>query len=126
MEGGVVLVGVVALAAVIWGGLAPVELRRYPLAFVAIPPLLWAAYRFGRREAAWLLVVLAAMAVYGTLRGFGPFAPLPPRHTLLVLQSFMATMALMTLVVACLALSRGPERSPLQTITRRLPGMITM
>jgi PAS domain S-box-containing protein len=126
VELGVLLLAVAALAAVVWGGLAPVELRRYPLAFVAIPPLLWAAYRFGRREAASLLVVLAAMAVYGTLRGFGPFAPLPPRHTLLVLQSFMATMALMTLVVACLAWSREREISLLQTIIDRIPVMITM
>src|SRR5690242_18060071 len=117
---------VVALAAVIWGGLAPGELRRYPLAFVAIPPLLWAAYRFGRREAATVLLLLAAIAVYGTLRGFGPFSPLPPRHALLVLQGFMATMALMTLVVASLAWSREREISLLQTIIDRIPVMITM
>jgi PAS domain S-box-containing protein len=117
---------VVALAAVIWSGLAPGELRRYPLAFVAIPPLLWAAYRFGRREAATVLLLLAAIAVYGTLRGFGPFSPLPPRHALLVLQGFMATMALMTLVVASLAWSREREISLLQTIIDRIPVMITM
>jgi len=117
---------VVALAAVIWGGLAPAELRRYPLAFVAIPPLLWAAFRFGRREAATVLLLLAAIAVYGTLRGFGPFSPLPPRHALLVLQGFMATMALMTLVVASLAWSREREISLLQTIIDRIPVMITM
>jgi PAS domain S-box-containing protein len=117
---------VVALAAVIWGGLAPAELRRYPLAFVAIPPLLWAAFRFGRREAATVLLLLAAIAVYGTLRGFGPFSPLPPRHALVVLQGFMATMALMTLVVASLAWSREREISLLQTIIDRIPVMITM
>src|SRR5260370_18338458 len=114
MEGGVVLVGVVALAAVIWGGLAPVELRRYPLAFVAIPPLLWAAYRFGRREAASLLIVLAAMAGYGTLPRFGPFAPLPPPPTLLVLQSFMPPMAPMTLVAARRPRGPQPRLSPRQ------------
>ena len=117
---------VVALATVIWGGLAPAELSRYPLAFVAIPPLLWAAFRFGRREAATVLLLLAAIAVYGTLRGFGPFSPLPPRHALVVLQGFMATMALMTLVVASLAWSREREISLLQTIIDRIPVMITM
>ena len=123
--GALVLV-VVTLSAVIWGGLAPAPLRQYPLAFVAIPPLLWAAYRFGRRVAASLLVVLAALAVYGTLRGFGPFSPLPPRHSMLVLQAFMATMALMILVVASLAWSREREISLLQTIIDRIPVMITM
>ncbi|HET8533489.1 MAG TPA: MASE1 domain-containing protein [Methylomirabilota bacterium] len=126
LELGALLLVAVALAAVIWGGLTPAMLRQYPLAFVAIPPLLWAAYRFGRREAASLLVVLAAIAVYGTRRGFGPFAPLPPRHALLVLQAFMATMALMTLIVAVLAWSREREISLLQTIIDRIPVMITM
>jgi PAS domain S-box-containing protein len=126
IELGALLLVVVALGAVIWGGLAPAEFRRYPMAFLAIPLLLWAAYRFGRREATSVLVVLAAIAVYGTLRGFGPFAPLPPRHALLVLQAFMATMALMTLVVASLAWSREREISLLQTIMDRIPVMITM
>jgi PAS domain S-box-containing protein len=126
IELGALLLVVVALGAVIWGGLAPAEFRRYPVAFLAIPPLLWAAYRFGRREAASVLVLLAAIAVYGTLRGFGPFAPLSPRHALLVLQAFMATMALMTLVVASLAWSREREIALLQTIIDRIPVMITM
>ena len=125
-ELGALVLVVVALAAVVWGGLAPAPLRQYPVAFVAIPPLLWAAYRFGRREAASVLLVLAAIAVYGTLRDFGPFAPLPPRHALLVLQAFMATMALMTLIVAGLAWSREREISLLQTIIDRIPVMITM
>ncbi|HEX5530554.1 MAG TPA: MASE1 domain-containing protein, partial [Methylomirabilota bacterium] len=128
IELGALVLVVVALSAVIWGGLglAPAPLRQYPLAFVAIPSLLWAAYRFGRRVAASLLVVLAAIAVYGTLRGFGPFSPLPSRHSMLVLQAFMATMALMTLVVASLAWSREREISLLQTIIDRIPVMITM
>ena len=126
IELGVLLLVVVGLGALIWGGLSPAPFRQYPLAFVAIPPLLWAAYRFGRREAASVLLVLAAIAVYGTLRGFGPFAPLPPRHALLVLQAFMATMALMTLIVAGLAWSREREISLLQTIIDRIPVMITM
>jgi PAS domain S-box-containing protein len=126
IELGALLLVVVALGAVIWGGLAPAEFRRYPMAFLAIPLLLWAAYRFGRREAASVLVVLAAIAVYGTLRGFGPFAPIPPGHALLVLQAFMTTMALMTLVVASLAWSRELEISLLQTIIDRIPVMITM
>lgn len=125
-ELGALVLVVVAFAVVVWGGLAPAPLRQYPLAFVAIPPLLWAAYRFGRREAAAVLLVLAAIAVYGTMRGFGPFAPLPPRHALLVLQAFMATMALMTLIVAGLAWSREREISLLQTIIDRIPVMITM
>lgn len=120
------LLGVVGVALTVFGWLTPAGWRHYPLSFVAIPPLLWAAVRFGRREAATTVVVLMAIAVGGTMRGFGPFAALPPTHSLLGLQSFMATMALMTLVVAALVRSREREGSLLQTIIDRIPVMITM
>ncbi|HUP37697.1 MAG TPA: MASE1 domain-containing protein [Candidatus Limnocylindria bacterium] len=120
------LLGVVGIALIVFGGLAPAAWRQYPMAFLAIPPLLWAAVRFGRREASIAVVVLMAIAVGGTMRGFGSFAALPPTHSLLVLQSFVATMAVMTLVVAALVRSREREGSLLQAIIDRIPVMITM
>ena len=126
LEALALLLSVVGITLVVFGGLAPAAWRQYPLAFLAIPPLLWAAVRFGRREAAIVVVVLMAIAVRGTMRGFGAFAALPPTHSLLVLQSFVATMALMTLIVAALARSRERERILLQAIIDRIPVMITM
>jgi len=120
------VVAVVGTALVTFGGLAPAGWGNYPMAFLAIPPLLWAAVRFGRREAAAAVVVLMAIAVGGATRGHGPFAPLPPTHALLILQSFVATMALMTLVVAALVRSRERESDLLQAIIDRIPVMITM
>jgi len=120
------VVSVVGIALVVFGGLAPAGWRHYPLAFLAIPPLLWAAVRFGRREAATAVVALMAIATNGATRGYGPFALLPPTHSLLILQCFVATMALMTLVVAALVRSRQRESDLLQAIIDRIPVMITM
>ena len=126
IELGALAVAVVVLAEAIFGGRSPVGRGQYPLAFLAIPPLLWAALRFGRREATTSVVLLTGIALYGTLRGAGPFAGLPPTESLLVMQAFMATMALMVLVVAALAWSREREASLLQAIIDRIPVMITM
>ncbi|MGH7369004.1 MAG: MASE1 domain-containing protein [Candidatus Rokuibacteriota bacterium] len=120
------LVGVVGVGLIVFGDRAPEPLRHYPLTFLAIPPLLWAAVRFGRREAAATVVVLMAIAVRGTIQGLGPFAAPAPSRPLLILQSFVATMALMTLVVAALVRSRERESRLLQTIIDRIPVMITM
>ncbi len=120
------LLALVGIALIVFGGMAPAGWRQSPLAFLSIPALLWAAIRFGRREAATAVVLLMAIAVGGTMRGFGPFAVLSPTHSLLVLQSFVATMAVMTLVVAALVRSRERESDLLQTIIDRIPVMITM
>jgi PAS domain S-box-containing protein len=87
---------VVGLA--VFGGILPAPLQHLPVAL--IPILLWAAFRFGPREAATLVAVLTAIAVAGTLRGAGPFALATPNGSLLLLQAFMATLALTVLPLA--------------------------
>ncbi|MCI0745145.1 MAG: MASE1 domain-containing protein [Verrucomicrobia subdivision 3 bacterium] len=86
---------IVFLAPMIFG-------KSYPFAYLAIPPLLWAGYRFGPRGAAACALIMSSVALWGTLRGFGPFARPDPNLSLLFLQAFMATVTLTALVVAAL------------------------
>jgi PAS domain S-box-containing protein len=126
VELGATMLALVLLAETAFGGFFSAALHHYPLAFVSVPPLLWIALRFERRAAAVAVVLLSTIALYGTVRGHGPFSDLPPTHSLLVAQAFAATMALMTFVVAALAWSRERESTLLQTIIDRIPIMITM
>ena len=109
-----------------FGGLLPRGLERYPLAFLCIAPLVWAACRFGRRAAATAVILLSGLALYGTRQGLGSFALVPPAHALLILQAFMATMALVTLVIAALVWVRDRESSLLQAVIDRIPVMISV
>jgi signal transduction histidine kinase len=84
----------------IFGGLPPFLGKPYPTTFLAFPVLVWAAFRFGPRAAAVALVILSGAAIWGTLRGFGPFASGPPTESLLLLQAFMGLAAVMTLALA--------------------------
>jgi signal transduction histidine kinase len=84
----------------IFGGLPPFLGKAYPTTFLAFPVLVWAAFRFGPRAAAVALIILSGAAIWGTLRGFGPFASGPPAESLLLLQAFMAVAAVMTLALA--------------------------
>jgi PAS domain S-box-containing protein len=120
------LLSVLGVGQAVFGGWAPSGLERYPLAFLCIAPLVWAACRFGRRAAAIAVVLLSGIALHGTLRGLGPFAVVPPPHALLILQAFLATMALVTLVIAALVWVRERESALLQAIIDRIPVMITV
>jgi PAS domain S-box-containing protein len=84
----------------------------YPLTFLCLPPLLWSAFRFGARETAALLMLIAGIAVAGTSRGVGAFAATSPNGGLLLLQLFLATVAVTSLSIAALIWeARGTERA---------------
>ncbi|HEY3216749.1 MAG TPA: MASE1 domain-containing protein [Candidatus Eisenbacteria bacterium] len=83
----------------VFGGLAPPGDRHYPLEFLCLPVLIWAAFRFSRRVASTAIVALSGIAIWGTLRGFGPFVRPDPNESLLLLQAFMAVFSMTTLAV---------------------------
>lgn len=74
--------------------------RNYPFEYLCFPFLIWAAFRFGRRKAATAIAVLAIIATWGTLHGFGPFVRVSQNTSLLLLQSFMGIAALTAMVLA--------------------------
>jgi integral membrane sensor domain MASE1 len=66
------------------------------------PPLAWIALRFGPREVATAIALLAAIAVVATEKGWGPFVMSTRNESLLVLQTFMAMVAMTMLPMAAL------------------------
>jgi light-regulated signal transduction histidine kinase (bacteriophytochrome) len=84
----------------VFGGLFPFGVQNYPLEFICIPLLIWAAFRFTQRETATIACGLSAVAIWGTLHGFGPFFRDTPNESLVLLQVFMGLVAVMSLVLA--------------------------
>jgi len=98
------------LAAVIVTGLVVFYnaiLEPYPLSFFSMPPLVWAAFRFGQREVATAVAILAAIAISGTASGKGPFVMATPNESLLVLQAFVVLVAMTALAMAALNTERA-------------------
>ncbi len=90
----------------VFGGYYPSEIQNYPLEFMCIPPLLWAAFRFGPREAATGMLLLAGVAVAGTVHGFGPFARPSRQESLYLLQVYNAVASVTTLTLAVMVSER--------------------
>jgi diguanylate cyclase (GGDEF)-like protein len=106
VEALLLLAALALLGQVVFGGLFPSETKDYPLEFLCIPLLVWAALRFGQREAATALLLLAAVAIAGTLRGLGPFARETQNEALLLLQVYMGVLSVTTLMLGALVSER--------------------
>lgn len=102
-------------AAAVFSGWLPAGRRGYPLEFLCIVPVMWMALRAGPRETATLVAALAALAVWGTRAGHGPFGRLPAGEGLPLLQAFMGTLAVMGLAAAAVA---AENRRALETLLK--------
>jgi diguanylate cyclase (GGDEF)-like protein len=104
----------VTVTLIIFGGLFSSIVRDEPVEFLCIPFLIWAAFRFGQREAATALAVLAGLAIWGTMRGTGPFVRASHNESLLLLQAFMGVVVVMTLVLAAEVAERKQSMEKIQ------------
>jgi signal transduction histidine kinase/integral membrane sensor domain MASE1 len=99
VEAAGVLVTVVLMSWLVFGD-SPTGIRQYPLPFLAVPVLLWPAFRLGARETVIATMVMSAVAVAGTLNGYGPFVRTSPNESLLFLQAFVGVWAVAMLAVS--------------------------
>jgi signal transduction histidine kinase len=74
--------------------------RPLPLGFLMLPLLAWAALRFSEREVATACAIVAGVTVFQASQGGGPFAGLDLTRALLLLQTFVATLAATSLALA--------------------------
>lgn len=108
------LLSLIVVTLAIFSNLSPLGANNYPLEFMLAAWIIWAAFRFGPRETATVTVVISAVAIWGTLQGFGPFARSNPNESLLLLQGFMGTVAITSLMMAALV----SERQQIETALR--------
>ena len=96
----------------------------YPLAFLTLSILIWVAVRLGPRETVTAILLCAGIAIWGTLRGTGPFARINQHESLLLLQAFIAVIAVTALVLAVGVAERRRAEQELdelnQTLERRI------
>src|SRR5437870_5885638 len=99
-EVGTLLLLLVLLSSIVFGGWLEISSRNYPIAFICGPVVIWMAFRFTQRETATGIFILSAIAVWGTLRGFGPFVGETENQSLLALQSWTAVLAITAMALA--------------------------
>ncbi len=137
-EIGGLFVLLIIIVLVVFAGWFPGPVKTYPLAYLSLPCLLWAALRFDQRIVTSALVLLAGVALWGAKNGYGPFVQPSRNASLLLLISFVGTASLMTLLVAAVMTERkraeaekwklGSElamhRRRVEDIVQHVPGVV--
>ncbi len=78
----------------------PEQYTNFPVAYLILPLVIWSALRFTQFGVAYAVLLISAIAIYGTLKGGGPFASGDPNEALLALQMFIAITSLTSHVLA--------------------------
>ncbi|HEV2839908.1 MAG TPA: MASE1 domain-containing protein [Chthoniobacterales bacterium] len=86
----------------VFGGWLTISAKNYPIALICGAIVIWTAFRFTQRETATGIFILSALAVWGTLHGYGPFVMETENESLLILQTSTAV-----LIITAMALAAG-------------------
>jgi diguanylate cyclase (GGDEF)-like protein/PAS domain S-box-containing protein len=100
------LLGMFLVGQIVFGRLLLPPVTHYPLEYLGLPFLIWAAFRYGVRGTTSAIFILSGIAIWGTAHSFGPFVTRSPNNSLLMLQLFMAIFAVMGLVLAAAVAER--------------------
>jgi signal transduction histidine kinase/integral membrane sensor domain MASE1 len=122
-----VFAALVIVSEAIFGGFLWHIGSSHSLPFLAIPILVWIGLRFGLRETASALFLMAVIAVSSVVYGVGPFVTGSPHLSLISLQAFLGVVSIIAIVIAAeIAERRSAEkRLDVQQATARILGEAT-
>jgi diguanylate cyclase (GGDEF)-like protein len=92
------------------------ELASLPLTFLIVPFIVWAAFRFSRREVTTAIAAVCAIAVWRTIEAQGPFALDSLNLSLTVLLLFISTVVATGLMLSAAFGERDRAREKLEQV----------
>ncbi len=110
----ILLLLLVALAETVFGGWLPISAHNYPISFICGPIVIWTAFRFTPRETATGIFVLSAIAIWGTVHGFGPFILQTKNQSLVMLQGWTAALTITAMAIAAAIAERNRTQAAIE------------
>ena len=114
VEVGILLLLLFVLSEAVFCGWLTISARNYPIAFISLPIVIWTAFRFTQRETATGVFILSAIAIWGTMHGFGPFVGETENQSLLALQSWTAVLTITAMALSAGMAERGRAEEALR------------
>jgi PAS domain S-box-containing protein len=120
VEVGILLLLLFVLSEAVFGGWLTISAKDYPIAFICGAIVIWTAFRFTQRETATGIFILSAIAIWGTLHGFGPFVGETENQSLLALQSWTAVLTVTAMALSAGMAERGRAEEALRESEARI------
>jgi two-component system, LuxR family, sensor kinase FixL len=114
VEVGLLLLLLFVLSEAVFCGWLTISARNYPIGFIFGPIVIWMAFRFTQRETATGIFILSAIAIWGTMHGFGPFVGETKNQSLLALQSWTAVLTITAMALSAGMVERGRAEEALR------------
>src|SRR3989441_7270964 len=114
VEAGILLLLLFVLSEAVFGGWLSISAGNYPIAFISGPIVIWTAFRFTQRETATGIFIVSAVAIWGTMHGFGPFVGETENQSLLALQSWTAVLTITAMALSAGMAERGRAEEALR------------
>jgi class 3 adenylate cyclase/integral membrane sensor domain MASE1 len=122
-EGFLLLSGLVLVTGVVFHSWFHTDFL-FARSFWVVPFLMWAAVRFEKRFVVTAVMLAALVALFGTLRGLGPFATASLNDALLATQAFVAVNGVMALLLHAALHERGLIADTLRESHRNLERLV--
>ncbi len=114
IEVSVLLLLLVVLAEIVFGGGFGISARNYPVSFLCGPVVIWTAFRFTPRETATGVFILSSIALSGTLNAFGPFVMPTENRSLLMLELWTAALTITAMAIAAAIAERNRAQAAIE------------
>lgn len=120
------IVGVVGLSILSFGGYSDSTdwVDKFQVSFIIFPSLVWAALRFGPHGTTLATLIVAVVALIGTVQGYGLFMDESGTDGLFLLQSYLAVIALTGLVLSCASVEQSENEAALREANDQLEASV--
>ncbi len=115
----VLVLGAVLVSVIAFAQPASSMTSDYPVHYLVFPFVAWGALRFGVRGSSLVVVAVAAVAIASTAEGLGPFIAYGQEEPLLLLQLFVAVMAVTGLLLGAAVVERDEAHEALKLQDKR-------
>lgn len=92
----------------------------YPIEYLLLPLLVWAAFRFGQRFSVIAVLLITGIAIAGAIRGSSSFNRDNLNESLLLLQAFVGVISVTTLTLSAVIIEREQAKIRLEKVNEEL------